>query len=167
MSGRHIPIGKITGLFGVAGWTKVYSYTSPRWNIIEYSPWRLAAHAGAVQSPALESARRHGDGVIAKFAGIDDRDAAAALAGCEITVAETQFADLPPGEYYWFQLIGLEVVNTGGRVLGLVKRLLETGANDVLVVEGDEGSHLIPYVRRDYIKAVDLEKMRIEVDWEA
>ncbi len=169
MSGRHIPIGKVAGLFGVAGWVKVRSYTRPRQNIVHYPAWRLTpgaepSHPPAA-SPPLESARTHGDGVIAKFAGVDDRAAAAALLEREITLERTRFAPLPASEYYWFELIGLEVVNAEGRTLGVVRRLLETGANDVLVVEGDHGSHLIPYVDGDYVQAVDLEEMRMKVNW--
>ena len=167
MTCRHIPIGKIIGLFGVAGWVKVHSYTRPRQNIIAYSRWRLSPREGAlVFSPELESVRRRGGGVVAKFAGIDDRTAAGALLGREVTVEKTQFAPLPEGEYYWFQLVGLEVVNTRRRVLGVVRCLLETGGNDVLVVENGRKRRLIPYVNGDYVKVVDLGKMRIEVEWD-
>ncbi len=167
MSGRHIPIGKIIGLFGIAGWVKVHSYTRPRHNIVAYTSWRLAPHRGSLSSPAFESARRHGNGVAAKFAAVDDRTAAVALLGREVTVDRAQFSNLPPGEYYWFQLVGLTVVGAEGRVLGVVRRLLETGANDVLVVAGEDGDYLIPYVDGAYVKAVNLEKMRVEVDWKA
>ena len=167
MSGRHIPIGKITGLFGVAGWVKVYSYTRPQHNIIQYCGWRLSQDGNWSALRLLESARRHGGGVIAKFSGIDDRSAAAALVGHEVAVEEAQFERLPSGEYYWFQLLGLEVINGTGQRLGRVKHLLETNANDVLVVEDDAQRHLIPYVRDTYVKAVDLEAGHMQVDWQA
>ena len=171
MSGRYVPVGRVTGLHGVAGWVVVHSYTRLRRNIIEYSPWRLArdedSPGSREESPPLESAHSRGNRVLAKFTGFDDRAAAAGLLRREIVVAEARFAPLPEGEYYWFQLVGLEVVNAEGRVLGVVRRLLETGANDVLVVEGAGGSHLIPYVSRDYVRAVNLEQARIEVAWEA
>ena len=168
MSEQHILIGKITGLFGIAGWVKVHSYTRPWQNIITYPAWRVVVSedaSGALLEPVLESARRHLGGSIAKFEGVDDRNAAAALLGCSLTIEEAQLASLPHDEYYWFQLLGLGVVNTEGEVLGVVKRLLETGANDVLVVEGEGGSYLIPYVDGDYVKAVNLEKRQMKVDW--
>ncbi len=167
MSARHVPIGKIVGLFGIAGWVKIHSYTRPRWNLTAYPEWRVVLCEAPFEFALLESSRRRGAGVIAKFQGIDDRTAAAALVGREVTIEETRFADLPPDEYYWFQLIGLEVVSTAGERLGNVKRLLETGANDVLVVEGDGVRHLIPYVSGDYVKGVNLDEMRIEVEWRA
>lgn len=167
MSARQVPIGKVSGLLGVAGWVKIHSYTRPRWNAAAYSGWRVTLREEPPESAVLESSRRRGDGVIAKFRGIDDRTAAAVLVGREITVEETSLAPLPPGEYYWFQLIGLEVVSTVGERLGRVERLLETGANDVLVVEGAGARHLIPYVSGDYVKGVDLDEMRIEVEWRA
>ena len=163
MSARHVPIGKITGAFGVAGWVRVHSYTHPRGNILGYNPWHLG---DAPSSPVLERARAHGASIVAKFRGVDDRGAATALAGREITLEEGQFEPLPSGEYYWFQLVGLEVVNLEGRVLGTVERLIETGANDVLAVRAGERERLVPYVAGECVKRVNLERGRIEVDWQ-
>ena len=158
-------------MFGVSGWVKVYSYTRLRRSITEYQPWYLTSDEGLAEPRvvvlALESSRVHNGGVIAKFTGVYDRAAAGRLVGREITIAEEQLAPLPESEYYWFQLVGLKVVNAEGQELGVVSHMLETGANDVLVVEGANGSHLIPYVPGDYVKTVDLEKMRIEVVWDA
>ena len=168
VSGQQILIGKVTGLFGVAGWVKVRSYTRPSRNITAYRAWRVMPgdNRDTPSAPVLEATHRHHGGVIAKFAGIDDRDAAAALLGCELTVAADELPDLPHDEYYWFQLIGLEVVNIEGRVLGVVRQLLETGAHDVLVVAGEGGDYLIPYVNGEYVKAVDPEHGRMRVDWQ-
>ena len=162
---QYIPIGKVVGFFGIAGWVKIHSYTLPRENITEYSPWHLTSNKEICRSPTLESVRKQGSGMVAKFLGINDRTAAAAFLGCEITVEETQFKHLLQGEYYWFQLVDLTVVSLEGHILGGVKRLIETGANDVLVVEGEGRRYLIPYVNDIYIKEVDLEKMQIKVDW--
>ena len=165
MSGRYITIGKVAGLFGVSGWVKVHSYTSPRHGIVSYSSWRLLSNGAESDSPPLEASRRHGNGVIAKFLGVDDRDAAAALTGCDIAVEAAQLKPLTQGEYYCFELIGLEVFDSGGRMLGVVREFFETGANDVMIVEKDGNQCLIPYVIDTYVKCVDLKNGRMEVDW--
>ena len=89
VSSRYITIGKVAGLFGVSGWVKVHSYTSPRHDIVSYSLWHLSGGSG-FEPPAFEMSRRHGKGVIAKFLGIDDRDAAVALLGCDVAIEATQ-----------------------------------------------------------------------------
>ncbi|HEB76976.1 MAG TPA: 16S rRNA processing protein RimM, partial [Methylothermaceae bacterium] len=99
--------------------------------------------------------------------GIDTRDQAEALKGAQISIAREQLPDLPPGEYYWTDLIGLRVIDTEGRDLGQVANLLETGANDVLIVRGaGRREILIPWIRDRVIRKVDLAAGRIEVDWD-
>jgi 16S rRNA processing protein RimM len=125
----------------------------------------VVEHAGR-QVVTDVSGRLQGKNVIANLAEVDDRDQAEALAGANIMIRREQLPDLEEGEYYWSQLIGLSVENTEGVDLGRVDQMIETGANDVLVVQGDR-ERLIPYVMEDVVKSVDLESQRIVVDWQA
>lgn len=157
-------VGRISGLYGVRGWLKIYSHTQPRENIIGYSPW-LIGMEGAWRSVAVEDGRTQGKGVVAKLAGYDDRDAAAALIGHEIAIRRDQLERLTAGEYYWADLEGLRVVTLDGVELGVVDHLFETGANDVVVVRGDR-ERLVPFVRGDVIRKIDLQGGVMEVDWD-
>ena len=142
---------------------RVFSYTEPRDNIVHYQPWYLNRE-GEWQEHELAEGRQHGKGVVARLAGCEDRDEAFRLVGTEIGVHRKQLPVARPGEYYWSDLQGLEVVTLQGEPLGTVDHLLETGANDVLVVKG-ERERLIPFVLGEVIAEVDLERGEIRVDW--
>lgn len=159
-----IPLGRISGLYGVRGWVRVYSYTDPRHNILNYSPWYLRRQ-GQWQPRAVVEGRAHGKGIVARLADCADRDAAADLLDMEIAIRRDQLPEPAPGDYYWTDLIGLEVINAEGEVLGRVDHLLETGANDVLVVQGDR-ERLIPYLWGSVVSRVDLAEGRLYVDWD-
>ena len=158
-------LGKVAGVFGVKGWIKVRSDTEPLTNILDYSPWYLHKD-GEWLRYELEQGQRHGKGLIAHLDSCDDRDLAASLVGFPIAVDRSQLPDTEVGEYYWSDLIGLQVENIQGRQLGEVKELMATGANDVLVIQNSENELLIPYVVDHYIVKVDLEQGKITVDWE-
>ena len=157
-------LGRVTGLYGVKGWIKVHSYTEPREAILDYKDWLLLRDSGS-QAVKLAEGKRHGKTVIARIDGVDDRDAAAGYVGNDIGVARQQLPDTGRGEYYWADLEGLQVVHGDGRILGKVAYLLATGANDVLVVQGDQ-EILIPFVQDEVIKDVDLAAGIVTVDWE-
>ena len=165
-----VPVGKINGLFGVKGWIKVFSDTQPRENILTYSPWFLKRD-GQWQEFKLLTGKSHGKGVIAQLAGCTDRDIAAELIGSEIAIKRDQLPKASPGEYYWSDLKGLKVINLEGIELGTVASMLETGANDVMVVHelGNQGKHerLIPFVTEGTVHEVSLEQGYITVDWDA
>lgn len=162
---KLVTLGHVSGLYGVRGWIKVYSDTDPREGILRYSPWYLDRGRG-LETWEVEQGRRQGRNVVAKLAGCDDRDAAAELLKATIAVRREQLHDrLAPGEYYWTDLEGLEVVTTGGTSLGRVDHLFETGANDVLVVKG-ERERLLPYIWDQVVKEVDLDNRRMVVDWD-
>ncbi|RMG52485.1 MAG: ribosome maturation factor RimM [Gammaproteobacteria bacterium] len=161
---RRIPLGRINGLFGVRGWVKVFSHTSPREGIVEYSPWLVRRGEDWVPME-VEAGHRQGKTVVAKLAGIDDREAAEALLGSEIAIERSQLPPPAEGEYYWIDLLGLPVETVGGVPLGRVDHLIETGAHDVLVVKG-ERERLIPFVPGHHVQEVDLEGGRIVVDWD-
>jgi 16S rRNA processing protein RimM len=160
-----IILGRVSGLFGVRGWVKIYSHTAPRKGILRYKTWYLHRNGGW-QAYELAAGHAQGKGVVAQLEGFDDRDQAAALVGIDIAIKREQLPKLNPGEYYWSDLEGLRVENLEGIDLGVVSHLFETGANDVMVVEGDR-ERLIPYTRGEAVKEVDLEAGLILVDWDA
>jgi len=156
-----ILVGKLSGVYGVKGWVKVFSYTQPKENILGYKDWLLQANEQWTATKVV-AGKVHGKGIIARLEGCDDRDQAAALTGIEIGVRPEQLAQLPENEFYWAELIGLEVVTEDGLAFGKVVKLMETGANDVLVTATD---CMIPFARPEIVKAVDLDKGEILVDW--
>ena len=157
---RLITLGRIVGLFGVRGWVKVFSETARRDDILRYSPWYLDGHP---RRPV--TGQRHGKGLIVQLEGCDDRDAAAALVGTAIAVRRDQLPPPEADELYWADLEGLRVVTTKGVELGVVERLFETGANDVMVVQG-ERERLIPFLWDHVVRDVSLEHGEMRVDWD-
>ncbi len=159
-------MGRIDGFFGVRGWVKVFSSASPPENLLRYNPWQVRV-GGVWKTLEVNAGRRHGKGLIAQLAGYTDRDLARELFGAEVAVERGQLEAPAENEYYWADLIGADVVNRDGVVFGRVDHLIETGANDVLVVRGEQGETLIPFVMGRYVLDVDLARRRIAVDWEA
>ena len=155
-------MGRIAAPFGVKGWVKVQPFSDDPGALMDFESWRVGR--GEQQKHfSVEAIQDHGKALVAKLAGVDERDAAYALRGQEISVAKH---DLPPpeeNEFYWSDLIGLKVVNREGVELGTVDSLMESGANDLLVVKGKR-EHLIPFVAA-FVGAVDLAGGTIEVDW--
>lgn len=158
-------VGQVSGVFGVKGWVKVYSFTDPRENILQYSPWILQKNS-QIQEVKLLGGRRQGSLVVAELQGISDRDLAAELMGADILIRKQQLPKAMDGEYYWADLIGLEVHNQEGCKLGKVDHLLETGANDVLVVVDGDVERLIPFLQQSTILKIDLDDGLIIVDWD-
>ena len=157
-------LGRVVGLFGVRGWIKVFSFTKPREAILDYDRWFMK-QGDAWQATNVVEGKRHGKSVIARLEGIDDRDAAAELAGCDIAIERDAMPDPEDGSFYWSDLEGLKVMHRDGTELGRVAHLLETGAHDVMVVKGDR-ERLIPFVKDKVVLDVDLEAGVITVDWE-
>jgi 16S rRNA processing protein RimM len=157
-------VGRISGLFGVKGWVKIFSHTDPREKIVEYNPWYVRKGKGWQKMKVVQG-QRHGKGVIVQLESCNDRDAASTLIGADIALHRDQLPHLQAGEYYWTDLEGLRVVTTQGKELGRVDHLIETGSNDVLVVKGDR-ERLVPYIRDEVIVRVNLAEGIIEVDWD-
>ena len=159
-----VEVGRIAGPFGVKGWFRVNSYTEPRNNILEYGPWQLVQD-GAVKCSAAAKGKLQGKALIAQIDGVSDREAAADLSGASILVNRENFAPTVSGEYYWRDLIGLRVSTSEGQDLGTVDSLMETGANDVLIVLGDR-RRLIPFIVDDVVSSVDLTAGTMVVAWD-
>jgi 16S rRNA processing protein RimM len=164
MTTQPVVLGRISGLFGVRGWVKVYSYTEPREAVLEYDRWLLSGKDGWQEATVAEG-QRHGKTVIVRIDGYLDRDQAAALIGTEIAVPRGALPEAGTDRFYWSDLEGLRVVHCDGTELGRVAYLLETGANDVMVVKGEQ-ERLVPFVMDKVVLGVDLDKGEIEVDWE-
>ena len=162
---RRILLGRVIGAFGVQGELKVQSFTDPLDTLLRYQPW-LLVHGGVEREITGARGRVTAKGLTARFPGVDDRDAAEALAGAEIHVPRSRLPAPKPGEYYWVDLEGMAVSNLEGVDFGTVSHLFENGANTVLVAKG-ERERLIPFVNEQFVKSVDFEAGRIVVDWDA
>lgn len=158
-----ICVGHILGAQGIKGWVRIFSNTSPRENIVKYGPW-LIEQGDELKSVEV-SGRLQGKNVVACLEGIDNRNEAEALIGCRILIDAVQIPALEDGDYYWSDLIGLKVETLQGEELGVVASLLETGADDVMVVSGDR-ERLIPFVMNDIVREVDIDEQRMVVNWQ-
>ncbi|MDH4048291.1 MAG: ribosome maturation factor RimM [Gammaproteobacteria bacterium] len=161
---REVILGRVSGLFGVKGWVKVYSFTEPRESILQFRHWLLHGSDWRRRIEVAEG-RQHGKSVVVRFEGIEDRDAAAELLECEIGIRRDELPDPADGQYYWSDLEGMTVVHRDGRLLGTVAYLMATGANDVMVVQGDRET-LVPFIAEKVVLDVDKAKGVISVDWE-
>jgi 16S rRNA processing protein RimM len=181
-----VEVGRIVDAYGIKGWLRVQPYaadpqalfSSRRWFL--QPPEKLLPAAGAkgghVVIPSLlriTDAREQGDGIVASAQDIGDRTAAEALKGARIFISRASFPTAGDGEYYWIDLIGLEVINRDGALLGRVDRMIDNGAQSVLCVvlpapEGMPGTpareRLIPFVDH-FVDSVDMTARRIVVDW--
>jgi 16S rRNA processing protein RimM len=171
-SSEWLTVGKVTGCYGVKGWVKIHSYTEPVENFLAFGEWKIRRR-GVTEPIAFDRGKRHGKGLVAHIAGVDDRTLAEAYRGLEVLAPTESLPRLEAGDFYWHQLQGLKVwcKDDENRVLlGRVDYLIETGANDVLVVAAtddsiDDRERLIPYLYGDVVTRVDLEQGEIEVDW--
>jgi len=161
---RLVVMGRIVAPYGIKGWIKVQPFTQQPRGLLGYPVWQVGQE-GAWGARKVEAAKVHGTTVVARLEGIADRDQAAALQGLRIAVPRGEFPEPAAGEFYWADLIGLKVVNAAGEALGNVTRVFETGANDVLVVEG-ERERLLPFIG-PVIRQVDIAEGTITVDWDA
>ena len=163
---RRILLGRIHGAFGVRGELKLESFTEPAAQVLRYQPWILRDPQGREREVDGARGRETAKGVVVRLPEVEDRDAAEAMRGSEIYVPRAALPPAKPGEYYWVDLEGLRVVNLEGADFGTVSHLFATGANDVLVAQG-ERERMIPFVEPDYIRSVDFDAGVVTVDWDA
>lgn len=157
-------MGRIAAPFGVKGWVKVEPFTAAPESLPLYSTWWLGRD-GEWQEYRIERAQAQGRAVVAKLAGCEDREAAMVFRGRQVAVPRQALPPTKANEFYWADLIGLRVVNEKAQDFGEVVRILETGANEVLVVRGDS-ERLIPFIA-DVIREVDLAAGVMRVEWGA
>ncbi len=165
-----IVLGRIVAPFGIQGWLRVHPFGDDPEAWRKMPQWWLAADAEAPatswKAHALEAVKLHGDGVVAKLAGIDDRDASEALGNCYVGAPREALPAPAQDEYYWSDLVGLGVMNMQDQQLGRVKSLVETGAHQVLVVTDGERERLLPFVGH-VVRLVDVAQGVIRVDWDS
>lgn len=161
---NEIVVGKVVDALGIKGWVKIRSFTEPPSNILSYAPWILTGGDSKSRFSVL-TGRLQGGYVVASLEGINNRDDALALRQSDISIMREQLPDLGRESYYWVDLVGLAVSTVEGVSLGIVDGLIETGSNDVLVVNGDK-ERLIPFVFHQYVQAVDLVERRLVVSWD-
>lgn len=169
-----MPVGRILDAWGIKGGLRVQAYSADADALFNAKHWYLKSTGpkpGQVLL-AVRSVREQGEGIVAMAEGVDDRNAAEALRGHEIHVARSEFPRTPDGEYYWVDLIGLDVVNRESQPLGRVIGLIDTGPHCVLrilpagIVEPakPDQERLIPFVEA-FVDDVDLAAKLIKVDW--
>ena len=161
---RQVLLGRIHGAFGVRGEVKLESFAEPARGILRYQPWTLRGPQGEREMSGA-AGRETAKGLVATLPGVDDRDAAEALRGTEVWVPRSVLPPPAPGEYYWVDLEGLRVVNVDGTDFGTVSHLFATGANDVLVAQG-ERERMIPFLEPQYVRSVDFDAGVVTVDWD-
>lgn len=157
-------MGRISAPFGVKGWVRVQPNTAAPRNLLSYKTWWIGPDGGWRET-AVAEARVQGRNVVARLDGCEDRDAAGALRGKTVAVPRAALPGTHGDEYYWADLIGLAVVNESAQALGQVTGIVETGANDVLVVSG-ERERLIPFIA-EVVREVDVGAGVMRVRWDA
>ena len=172
MPDDYILLGEISGVSGLKGWVKVFSHTAPRLKITEYKKWFLQKKGSDQwQAVKLKDGKAQGKNIIASIEGVQYRDQAEALIGSTIAVSSDQLEKLAKGEYYWKDLIGLNVETIEGVKLGNIDWLFNTGSNDVITIkgknaEGENIEHLVPYIMDDYVISVSLDDSLMVVNWD-
>jgi len=162
---KKIIVGAIGDAFGVKGWSHLISFTDPKENIFNYQNWQIQVdkkNKDHFKPVKYDSFQPHGNGFVVKIENTHDRDQALLLKGKTIAVDRADLPTLKKNEYYWSDLIGLNVINTAGKSLGIVDHLFETGSNDVIVTKNNI---YIPYLK-SVVKEIDLGKKIIIVEWE-
>lgn len=180
---KKIVIGRIGDPFGVKGWSHLFSFTEPADNIFNYTNWQIRAYKKKDAQwilAEIECHKPHGGNYVIKFKGYDDRDQALLLKNHTIAVDRADLPTLAKGEYYWNDLIGLQVISTKGESFGEIDYLFEAGSNDIIATKipketheqtGKQSkphaiTHYIPYTK-DVVKSVDLAKKIMVVEWDA
>lgn len=158
-------IGRFGRPHGIKGYITVVSFTEPRENILNYRHWHVGFNDQWQPLNVLET-KVNNKFILALVEGYTEREQVARLTNIEIAVKREQLPKLKPDEYYWNQLIGMNVVNQQAEALGVVTEIMPTGSNDVLIVEG-ERRHLIPFLLDEVIINIDPELHLISVDWDS
>ena len=163
-SSALIQLGFVGAPFGVRGWVKLRSHTSPPERLLEHGNLQIGRE-GAWQSYRIEQRGRSGGALTVKLVGVEDRDQAAALRGAQVCVPRVDLPQRDDKDFYRADLIGCEVVNLAGVDLGVVQHFVETPAQALMVVRG-EREYWVPAVPL-HLRRVDLQARRVVVDWDA
>ena len=159
-----VVMGCVRAPHGLKGWVKVQPFTQEIEGLLDYPEWWLGGEGQWQQHRIVESAV-HGSMVVARLDGFTDRDAAAGLRGRDVAVPRAAMPENREGEFYWNDLLGMEVSDRNACKIGLVAKILETGANTVLVVVQGDKELLVPFIQ-NVIVNVDMKARQLVVDWE-
>lgn len=174
MPSDAVEVGRVADAWGIKGWFKVLPYSahpealfsSKRWYLLPTEKGQPTFSGCHLLS--IKESKEHSDSVVASAHGFSDRSSAESLRGARIFVSRASFPSSAKDEYYWVDLIGLSVINRQGEIMGVVRELISTGPQTVLVLdyqeEGKSKERMIPFVSA-YIDRVDLESRQIFVDW--
>jgi 16S rRNA processing protein RimM len=168
---KPLVVGTFGAPYGVQGWLKVHAATENRHHILNYQPWFIQKN-GCWSPVRVAAWKQQSDRLLVKLTGISDRTAAQAMVQQHIAIDAAQLPLLPSGGYYWCQLLGCQVVTVADCSLGIVAKLLETGANDVLVVTAHANDaygmteRLIPWIEPAVVQQVDIARRQVTVDWD-
>ena len=173
MKTKKIIVGRIGDSYGVKGWSHFLSFTDPIDNIFDYKNWQLERSLNRFEPIKLEAHKPHGSSFVIKVTTCNDRDQALLLRGKSIAVERTDLPTLTNNEYYWSDLVGLNVINTKGELLGVIDHLFDTGSNDVIVTNQTSldakikltKQHYIPYLST-VVTEINLEKKTMTVEWD-
>jgi 16S rRNA processing protein RimM len=163
-SAGWVIVGRFGRAHGIKGFVRVNSFTEPPDNILGYTNWHAYIAKQWVPLKILQT-EIHDKAILVQIEGYNEREQVAHLTNREIAVSRSQLPLLKQGEYYWFELIGMQVVNQLGQSLGRVTEIMPTGSNDVLVVEGEK-RHLVPYLLGQFVIDIDTKQGLITVDWD-
>lgn len=161
-----VVMGRVAAAQGIRGWVKIQPFTEYLDSLMDYPAWWIGKENGPWRKIDVEACDVHGKVLAAQLAGCSDRNAAELLKGLLVAVPRSELPEQAEDEYYWADLIGMQVFGLAAQPLGVVQKLLETGANDVLCVRGETGEMLIPFVAA-VVCRVDMARRVIEVDWSA
>lgn len=160
-----VVLGRLADPYGIQGWLRLHPFGDDPLAWAQMPAWWIGKEGGPWRECRLKGLKAHGDGLVVLLDNVPDRTAAEAMKGCLVAAPRSALPKPDEDEYYWADLIGLEVVNTAGERLGKVAGLIETGANDVLRVVGDdEAERLLPFVSA-VVLAVEKEAGLIRVEW--
>lgn len=164
--GDLVELGVVRGSYGVKGWVRVAPHDAEAAVLRTARKWWLMK-GDAVQALAITGVRRHGGGIVAKWVGCDNPEAAEAARGARVAVGRADFPAPPEGAFYWIDLVGARVVNRQGSELGTVSGLRNNGAHDLLEVAGPTGGQILVPLVEAYVDSIDAKSGLIRVDWEA
>jgi 16S rRNA processing protein RimM len=162
MKSQYIVIGRVAGLYGIKGNLKLHYYNERRSDFLSYRKVFLRDRDGHVRPCEIQEAKVHPKFISARLKGCEGIADAEKFIGASVLVNRESLPPLEEGEYYWFEIIGMEVVTEEGRVLGKVEAILPTRSNDVYLVQGGKREWLIP-ATEEVIVQVDRQKGRIVI----
>lgn len=163
---KFIILGRVGATYGVKGYNHIQSYSEPVEQILSYKQWMMRKNDKSEFQFYNFKGRVHAQGIVAQLEGVEDRDAAHLLKGYEIAVSREELPDLPPGEYYWVDLEGLEVETQLGVKLGTVGFLYRNAGHTNMMIKDDNRERHIPFIEPDFVTHISLEDKKIIVDWD-